>query len=93
MVVDDSESDAIQAFAGNLPVGPPIVPTAIIMAQLDDHLNLEPVEFAFPGAALCVVSPVEPFDHAPLRARDRTIRPRDYLRWRRTVCKMPPLLM
>jgi hypothetical protein len=54
---------------------------------------LKPVEFALPGAAFRVVSPVEPFDHAPLRGRDRRVLPPDYFKFRRTVCKMPPLLM
>jgi hypothetical protein len=41
------------------------------MAESDRHLDLESVHFALGRSLLGVVSPVEFFDHAPLRARDR----------------------
>jgi hypothetical protein len=93
MVIDDLESAAVRMSSANQPVRPPIIPAATIMAQPNRHLNIFPVEFALPGAAFRVVSPNESFDHAPLRARDLPIRPPGYFRFRRTVCKMPPLLM
>jgi hypothetical protein len=93
MVIDDDEGLAVKASAANPPVGPPVVPTPTIMAELYGHLNKKPVEVSLPGATPSVVSPVEPFDHAPLRGRDHRIRPSDYFRLRSTVCKMPPLLM
>jgi hypothetical protein len=93
MVVDDLEDASVEPFPTDQPVSPTVVTTAPIMAQPDGHLNKNPVEFALPGAVFRVVSPVEPFDHTPLRGRDRTIRPPGYFRLRRTVCKMPPLLM
>jgi len=93
MVVDDLENTTVKPFPTDQPVGAPVVSATTIMAQPDGLLNKNPVEFALPGAAFRVVSPVEPFDHAPLRGRDRRIRPLGYFRFRRTVCKMPPLLM
>lgn len=66
MVIDDDEGPAVKASAANPPVGPSVVPTATIMAELDGHLNKKPVEVALPNSVPRVVSPVEPFDHAPL---------------------------
>ena len=93
MVVDDDEELAAGELAPDPPVSPPNVPNATIMAQPDGHLNKSPVELSLPDALFRVVSPVEPFDHTPLRGRDRQVRPPGYFRLRRTVCKMPPLLM
>lgn len=93
VVVDDLENATVNPFPADQPVGTPAIKAAPIMAQPDGHLNKSPVEFALPGAVFRVVSPVESFDHAPLRGRDRSIDPPCYFRFRRTVCKMPPLLM
>ena len=71
MVVDDLESATVEPLATDQPVGAPVVTAPPIMAQPDGHLNQSPVEFTLPGTVFCVVSPVEPFDPAPLRGRDR----------------------
>jgi hypothetical protein len=93
MVIDHLEETAVEPSPADQPVGRSVVPTAAIMTHSNGQLNIFPVEFTLPGAALRVVSPVEPLDHSPLRGRDRVVRPGGYFRFRRTVCKMPPLLM
>ena len=89
MVVDDREDGAIKTLAMHPPIGATIVAATQVMAESNGHLDLEPVEFAFESASQRVVGPVELLDHAPIRERGREI----YFRFRRTVCKMPPLLM
>jgi hypothetical protein len=89
VVIHDLENATAEPFPTDQPVGPPVVTAAPIMAQRDGHLNKNPIEFALPEAAFCVVSPIEPFDHAPLRGQNRRIHPRGWLRPRAAARKMP----